>query len=81
MNKPTPNIHSKKLGRYRLRLTTYQTDRQGGMLELLDTEFSEADGADEIIYEGHYSFRHNATERYRKISTGKQAIDWAWRNS
>ena len=75
MDKPTPRIRSKKVGRYRLRLTTYQTETRGGMIELLDTEF------DEVIYEGHYMHRDNAIEQYRALRTGKQAIDWAWRAS
>ena len=77
MDKPIPRTRSKKVGRYRLRLTTYQTETRGGMIELFDTEFATG----EVIYEAHYTHRDNAIDQYRELRTGKQAIDWAWRNS
>jgi len=78
MSKPIKKVRSKKVGEYRLRLTTYGPDR-GAMIELLAPENLEY-GLDEQVYEGHYMHKDNAEEVYREIKTGKQAIAWAWRN-
>lgn len=81
MSKPIPKVRSKKVGDLRLRLTTYQSEDRGGMIELVSPENTEIFALDEVIFEAHYMRQDNAEDQYRKLRTSKQAIDWAWRNS
>ena len=59
MDKPIPKVRSKKVGNYRLQLTTYQSVTRGGMLELVDPY------DDGVLFEAHYMHRDNAVEQYR----------------